>query len=43
MNGRKRIWLIWGVIIAVMLGGAYAITSRNVSSAGGDTPPGYLH
>jgi hypothetical protein len=43
MNGGKRIWLIWAVIIAVMLGGAYAITSRNIASAGGDTSGGYVH
>jgi hypothetical protein len=43
MKGRKRIWLIWGVIVAVMLSGAYAITSRNASNAGGDAPAGYVH
>jgi hypothetical protein len=42
MNARKRIWVIWAVIVAVMLGGAYAITSRNISSDG-EAPAGYVH
>jgi hypothetical protein len=42
MSKTGRIWAIWALVLAVLLGGAYAITSQNASGAG-DPTSGYMH